>query len=242
MNSTEEKWGQWLPPSPHREAIFDWVEHGAANIVQWTPGESPVLFFEDGGSIELSKARFTRTPRECFYHADRPEDRMRAEYRATQYSEVCTTLDELKLIIAEGPEAVSEQREYVQSLLDDARYMIDRMWGREEEYKDFAERLGELHARMAEAPIQPRTFADKGLDEIEHILNDDVAFTTTDRQLLDELAEHVRLVCQGQERCLRERRRIPLAAWRAYVKVKGARDWSDGESDDPTPPYAANEG
>ena len=236
------KWGSWLPPSPHREAIFDWVEHGAASIVQGAPDEPPLLLFEDGGSMELSKARIADTPRESFQHADPAWQRVHGKHRATQYSEVCNTIDELKRLFAEEPWRVEADPKYIQSLIEDARYMVARMYLRQSEYERFGTYLDSvLCQRISEAPLQPRAPADEGLDEIERIVTDDLSAPIGQKERLDELAEQVRLVAQGQEKCLRERRRVALATWRAYADIKGPRDWSDGESGEPTPPFASAE-
>ena len=176
------EWGGWLPPSPHRERIFDWIEHGTASIVRPEPDEPPLLLFEDGGSMELSKARIANTPRESFQHADPAWQRTRGKYRATQYSEVCNTVDELKRLFAEEPWRVEADPKYIHALIEDARYMVARMYLRQSEYERFGAYLdGVLCQRISEAPSQPRAPADEGLDEIERILTDDGAEGTPGR-------------------------------------------------------------
>ena len=232
MSKAEEiaqRWAKWLPPSPHREAVIDFVGRGRASIVQSAPDQPPLLMFEDGGSMELSKVRCGE--KEPFYHADRPEERVRADYRATQYSDVCGTIDELKRIFAEEPERVRRKPDYVQSLVDDARHMTRRMYRRQREYNKLAQRLGELHRQMAEVPVQDRAPADEGLDEIEQMLRANPASAETDKDRLDELAEQVRAVANGQEGRLREHKAVALAVYRAYLDIKGARDWTDEESE-----------
>ena len=224
-----QRWAKWLPPSPHREAIIDFIARGRASIVQGAPDQPPLLMFEDGGSMELSKVRCCE--KEPFYHADRPDKRVRADYRATQYSDVCGTMDELKRIIAEEPERVRREPDYVQSLIDVARHMTGRMYRRQREYNNLAQRLGELHRQMAEVPVQDRAPADEGLDEIERLLRADPGCAEAQKERLDELAEQVRAVANGQEGRLREHKAVALAVYRAYLDIKGARDWTNEESE-----------
>jgi len=224
-----QKWAKWPPPSPHREAIIDFVARGRASIVQSAPDQPPLLMFEDGGSMELSKVRCGE--KEPFYHADRPEKRVRADYRATQYSDVCGTINELKRIIAEEPERTAQEPEYLQSLIDDARYMIGRMYLRQGEYNEFADRLAALRREMAEVPIQDRAPADSGPDEIERALRANPGCAATEKDRLDELAEQVRAVANGQEGRLREHKAVALDVYRAYLDIKGARDWSKEEAE-----------
>jgi len=224
----EARWDRWLPPSPHREAIIDFVARGRASIVQEAADRPPFLMFEDGGSMELSKVRYAeKVP---FYHADRPEERVRADYRATQYSDVCGSLNELKRIFAEEPERAAQEPEYLQSLIDDARYMMGRMYRRQREYNEFAEALAALCEEMAEVPLQDRAPADEAFDEIERMLHDDPDSAKTNRHRLDELAEQARAVANGQEARLREHKAVALRVRQAYLQVKGARDWSKEES------------
>lgn len=222
-------WGKWLPPSPHREAVIDFVARGRASIVQSAPEQPPLLMFEDGGSMELPKVRYgDKGP---FYHADRPEQRVRADYRATQYSDVCGSLNELKRIFAEEPQQAVQEPAYLQSLIEDARYMMGRMYRRQREYNEFAEALATLHREMAEVPIQDRAPADEALDEIERMLRDDPGSAEANKERPDELVEQARAVANGQEGRLREHKAVALRVRRAYLTVKGARDWSKEESE-----------
>jgi len=222
-------WGKWLPPSPHREAVIDFVARGRASIVQSGADQPPLLMFEDGGAMELFKVRYG--DRQPFYHADRPEERVRADYRATQYSDVCGSLNELKRIFAEEPERAAREPEYLQSLIDDARYMMGRMYRRQREYNEFAEALATLRREMAEVPIQDRASADEALDEMERMLRDDPGSAEAHKERLDELAEQARAVANGQEGRLREHKAVALKLRQAYLEVKGARDWSKEESE-----------
>jgi len=228
-NDIAKKWHRWLPPSPHREAVIDFVARGRASIAQSAPDEPPLLMFEDGGSMELSKVRYG--DKEPFHHADRPQQRVRADYRATQYSDVCGTINEFRRIVAEEPKRVREEPEYIQSLLDDAGYMIGRMYRRQRQYNEFAQRLAALHRQMAEVPVQDREPAERALEQIEGLLRADPGCAETERENLDELALQARSVAGGQETRLGVHKEVALKVYRAYLDIKGPRDWSKEESE-----------
>ncbi len=49
----------WLPPSPHREIVLDWLSRGRVHVVESDPGQPPVAVFEDGGEMPLHTARWS---------------------------------------------------------------------------------------------------------------------------------------------------------------------------------------
>ena len=55
----DERLAAWLPPSPHREHILDWLKRGRAHLLPASEGEPPVVQFEDGGAIVLSAVRYS---------------------------------------------------------------------------------------------------------------------------------------------------------------------------------------
>jgi len=224
------RWARWLPPSPHGEAIIEFVARGRASIVQPAPEQPPLLMFEDGGSMELSKVRYDGTT--PFYHAERPEQRAPGSpaFRATQYSDACGSLDELKRLFAEEPERAGHEPGPLRSLIDDVRYMIGRMYRRQREYNAFAERVAALCRELAEVPIQDRAPAEEGLAGIERVLRQEPGKVAARKGRLDELAEQVRAVANGQEGRLREHKAVALRLFRAYHEIKGARDWSKEEA------------
>lgn len=67
--SVPAKWEKWLPPSPHREAVIDFLKHGRASLIPRDENEAPLMAFEDGGMMELDKVRFS--PERRFYRAER---------------------------------------------------------------------------------------------------------------------------------------------------------------------------
>ena len=62
--------------------------------------------------------------------------------RKTSFSDVCGTMDELKRLLHEEHErVVAGPVELIEPLLDDARYMLDRMRHRLETYRGFRARF-----------------------------------------------------------------------------------------------------
>lgn len=221
-----QRWGRWLPPSPHREAVADFVARGRASIVQPDPDRPPRLMFEDGGSIELPDVRYDGE--EPFYSVRRPPSTPDSEFRSTKYSDVCGTIDEFKRLVADNSPVFRDDPHYVRERLQDIRYMIGRMYRRQREYTVFAEQLRALAQRLAAVPIVDRAPAEEALAELERITQDPES-VATHRELLEELAEQVRAVASAQEQRLREHKQVALELFRAYQRIKGPRDWSQQE-------------
>lgn len=55
----EERLAAWLPPSPHREQILDYLKKGRAHLLPSEEGDLPLVQFEDGGVIALSAVRYS---------------------------------------------------------------------------------------------------------------------------------------------------------------------------------------
>ena len=234
-----QQWEDWLPPTPHREAVLALVARGRAAIVQHDPEEAPRLMFEDGGSFELPLVRYDG--REPFYSADgaaggAAEGTVTAapspDFRATKYSDVCGTVDEFKRLVAEDSPLFRDEPEYIAERFADIRYMTARMYRRQREYSYFAEALRKLADELAEVVIVDRGPADEGLAEIERML-EDPGCVTVERERLDELAEQVRGVASRQENRLRAHKTVALKLHRLYSQVKGPRDWTQDENAEP---------
>lgn len=219
-----ERWERWLPPDPHRQWVLDQVVKGRASIVQ--PGEDapPLLLYEDGGSMVLSQVRWTGEGRP--WSAGDPVIDETGERRNTKYYDVCSSVDEFKEHVAAGPEKLAAERANIDRLFDDIRYMIGRMYRRQREYTQFADRLKEIIAELEAVEIVDRAQADDGLAELERMLD---AGEMDDVECLNALAEQVRGVASRQEARLREHKAAALAVLAAYRQVRGPRDWAEDE-------------
>ncbi|MFO8079452.1 MAG: hypothetical protein R6V07_04005 [Armatimonadota bacterium] len=221
---TIERWGEWLPPDPHREWVLDQVSKGRASIVCPDEDAPPLLLYEDGGSMVLPTVRWAGEGRP--WSAGEPEIDESGERRNTKYYDVCSSVDEFRDHVAEGPERLADERENIDRLFDDIRHMIGRMYRRQREYTEFADRLRKIIEELEAVEIVDRAPSDEGLAQIERLLDSDAPAAP---ERLNELAEQVRDVASRQEQRLREHKAAALAVLEAYREVKGPRDWSEDE-------------
>ena len=49
----------WLPPSPHREVVLEWLSRGRLHVAEGSEGDQPVAIFEDGGKMPLHSVRWS---------------------------------------------------------------------------------------------------------------------------------------------------------------------------------------
>jgi hypothetical protein len=220
-------WARFLPPSPHREAILSWFERGRASLIERGPGDVPLVEFEDGGVIELDKVRCDK--RGQFERADAADLPPESAYRLTKYTDVCTSVDELKRAFAEEPGLAERDPAALLSLLDDALYMIGRMYRRQSEYTGFLEQLEALCRDMRGIGVVDRAPADEAVLRLKSVIEDAPTSIPEQLERLNAIAEQVRAVAQAQEDRLREQKAMAVQALLAYRAVKGGRDWSADE-------------
>lgn len=224
----EGDWMNWLPPSPHWEAILDFLERARCTLIERGEDESPLIQFEDGGLMELDKIRYDEDI--AFYHADQPDGRVYGEYRATQYSDTCGSVDEMKRIFAEEPQRLAEDRDYLESLLKDALYMMRRMNRRQRACSEFGRQLAELVRQIQQVEEESMAPAHKGAEELRRMWDTNPDCAATELARLNELAEQVRGVGSRQENRLRDHKHLALEVFRAYQTIKGQRNWSEEEA------------
>lgn len=216
---------RWLPPSPHVEKVIEMVQSGAAHIRKRGHHEPPLIMFEDGGVIELPKARYEETYRGMqLVSSDEA-----ADAGVTKFRDVCGCVDYIKGILRDDPASVQADPHKFDQLLDHALYMIDRMYKREDEYRKF---LTDVIALCAEVPRSPDPkMALKAADEIRFLLHNHPEDVGKYTELLNQLAEDVRHVASKQEGCLRRHKDIAVKVDRLYKDVKGARNWETDASE-----------
>lgn len=212
---------KWLPPSPHVEKVVEMVQNGSAHIQKRGHHEAPLIMFEDGGVIELPKARYEETYRGMQLVAG---DKA-ADTGVTKFRDVCGCVDYIKGVLKDDPASVQGDPHKFDQLLDHALYMIDRMYKREDEYRKF---LADVIALCAQTPKGPDPkMASKACDEIRFLLHNHPEDTVKYTELLDLLVEDVRHVASKQEKVLGQHKDIAVKVNNLYKEVKGARNWGD---------------
>lgn len=210
---------KWLPPSPHVEKVVEMVQKGAAHIQKRGHHEAPLIMFEDGGVIELPKARYEETYRGMQLVAG---DEV-VGLGVTTFYDVCGCVDHIKGVLKDDPTSVESEPHIFDQLLDHALYMVDRMYKREDEYRKF---LADMIALCVMAPKGPDPrMASNACDEIRFLLHNYPEDTVKYTELLNQLAEDVRHVASEQERVLGEYMDIAVKVNELYKNVKGARKW-----------------
>ena len=149
------------------------------------------------------------------------------EVRTTRYSDVCGGTDELKRLLTEEPArvATTEGRAELRGLVNDGLYMLARMEVRLREYQDFRDELARIVAHMRTLD-EPRLAA--AAAEAERIREVLAGGGNLPLQEIADRAEEIRQVANDMEGALRRHKEACISAGRAYLQLKGPRDWEDG--------------
>ncbi len=218
---------RWLPPSPHREKILEKVAEGRAHIEESGHNQPPLVYFEDGGMMELPRVRWTG--RNQF----EPDTSEASVVRQTHYTDVCGSLDELKRIEAEEPERVGSEAAHITELLDDIQHMMERMHRRWDVYKEAADALLAAAQQMQAitGPDVPGGLAK--LAEMRQFLLERPDEVADNVPWLHKTAEEVRSVAGNNEQTLYAYREAWIEAGAQYLRVKGSRAWNaeNGQTD-----------
>jgi len=223
-NSVSEN--RWLPPSPHKEEVLKRVAAGRAYIEERGHNIPPLLVFEDGGVIELSKVRYMMTHRGTeLVAADDYSQRGQ-----TKHNDVCGTVDELKGLLKENPEIPKSDPEHLNKLLDDARYMTGRMQRRRENYEKFVADLSALCKRMQAIKGPETEQSHQNAEEIRTILQDSPETVASRLEEIYELAEGIRDVANNLEGCLTAYKEVAIEVGELFENIKGGRNWQKNDS------------
>jgi hypothetical protein len=216
---------RWLPPSPHVEKVIEMVGKGAAHIEKRGHHEPPLIMFEDGGVIELPKARYEETYRGMqLVSSDDAE-----QEGVTKFRDVCGCVDYIQGTHKDNPESIEADPHAFDQLLDHALYMVSRMQKREDEYRQF---LVDVIAVCAQVPRSPSPkMASNAAEEIKMLLHNHPEDVRKYTDLLNQLAEDVRHVASKQEKCLKEHKALAVKVLSLYKAVKGARNWEKEENE-----------
>ena len=144
-----------------------------------------------------------------------------SETRATRFSDVCGTIDELKRVVYEEPHTIATNPEALAALADDARFMLQRMEPRLCEYERFRAEVVALAAAMQEMGDAPRYEAAAAAPLLEVLLQRGQTLSEDERAAVVAEAEAIRQVAIDLEtgstatRIWRWRWDAPTAASRA---------------------------
>jgi hypothetical protein len=203
----------WMPPSPHKEAVLERLARGRAHIEEQGHGKPPLLVHEDGGIIELHKARLGSWDLYSEDTAEAPEG-------STKHVDVCGTIDEIEAWLKEEPTGAQSDPARLDALLKHALYMSSRMQRRWEAYRAFAAQVAEVAARM-------RAVAGPNCAELEqHAQEVREAAARGDLEHVVAHAEAIRDVANALEKTLRQYRDAATQLAALYEDIRGARDWS----------------
>lgn len=209
---------RWMPPSPHKEKVLEYLKRGRAHIEEQGHNVPPLLAFEDGGVMELPRARY----KDGNFSPAEGE----AVSRQTSYYDVCGSIDELKKLLAEKPEMAQSDPERLFKLIDDASYMLSRMQRRREQYKGFAEAVSSTSERLNQIAGPDTENALRKAGELRGFLKDSPDEVTEKLQYLYELMEGVRYVANRMEKeVLYAYRDLAIELGEIHAKIRGSRKW-----------------
>ncbi len=211
---------RWLPPSPHREKILKKIAQGRAHVEEAGHGQPPLVYFEDGGMMELPRVRWAGANQ---FVPDMSEGEAA---RQTHYTDVCGSIDELKRIEEEEPARVRSDAAHVEALLDDIQHMMERMQRRWEVYREAADALLDAAQAMQEITGPDVPGGLEKLAEMRQFLLERPDEVAANVPWLHQTAEEVRSVAGANEKTLYAYREAWIEAGAAYLRVKGSRAWN----------------
>jgi len=215
MNEIENR---WLPPSPHKDAVLEFLNKGRAHIEERGHNIPPLLVFEDGGVMELPRARYINgkfTP-----------DEKSAITRQTNYNDVCSTIDEFEKLLETKPDLAKSDPARFFELLDDVCYLLSRMQRRREVYKKFSEAVCLVFEQLRQITGPNTDDAYQKADELRDFLKSNPEKVTEKLHDLYKLAEGMRDVANRMEKeVLYPYRDLFIKLGEIYAQVKGSRSW-----------------
>ena len=214
---------RWLPPSPHKEAVIEFVEKGRAHIEERGHNVPPLLICEDGGALELHKVRYVNG---IFIATEGYEAKM------TKYTDVCGTIDELKKLLKD--ESTQSDLSVLTELIENAEYMVQRMQRRLDKYKEFSDEVENLFNSMRKISEPDASIAKEKSDQIRTFIRDNppdvisrACDSTEKLEFLFSLAEEIRDVANKLEQSLHAYRDAAIKLGALYTEIKGARNWEE---------------
>lgn len=209
---------RWLPPSPHKEKVLEFLERGRAHIEERGHKLSPLLVFEDGGVMELPLARYNNGNFS-------PASGVTAT-RQTNYYDICGTIDELKKLLKEKPKMAEYNPSRFFELIDDVCYMLSRMQTRQEKYKQFAEAVIKIAQKLEQIKVPDINYALRKSEKLSNFILEQPGNVEEKLEQLYETAEEIRHVANCMEKdVLYTYRDLSKELGQIYAEVKGSRKW-----------------
>ncbi len=221
---------RWFPPSPHREKVEEAIKRGVAHIVERGHNTAPLLVFEDGGAIELPRARYQMTRRGmALVAADAP-----ATKGATRFYDVCGSVDEIKSRVGEAESPSELDVDYLVALVEDIRYMLGRMARRSEQYRAFMQDMRTVIDEMLTLDPPDADSAEARVEALAASLSDMDGLHDESRAGIYAAAEHVRDLANALEGYLGVGKETTIRLGTLQSEIKGGRVWQSSDKPDPT--------
>ena len=209
---------RWFPPSPHKEAVMDFLNRGRAHIEERGHNIAPLLVFEDGGIMELPTVRFK--------DGNFSPDESSQVSRQTNYSDVCGTIDEFKNLLQTKPELAKNDPSRLFELIDDVCYLLSRMQRRREAYHASAEAIEKLAEQLKQLAGPNVDDAYQRADILKNFLKENPDEVSGKLNELFKVSEEMRDVANRMEQeVLYPYRELFIEIGEIYVQVKGSRSW-----------------
>jgi hypothetical protein len=148
-----------------------------------------------------------------------------ADVRQTRFKDVCGSIDEFKRVVYEEPERAAADGAPIESLIDDALYMLARMELRLAEYEAFRRTVQALAAELEGIGGSRRADGIAAAQALRKRLARGTPLEGETREAVVASAEAVRDAAQDLENKMSRYKAVALALERAYRQVKGARVW-----------------
>ncbi|MSS70085.1 MAG: hypothetical protein EXS64_01200 [Candidatus Latescibacteria bacterium] len=146
-----------------------------------------------------------------------------AGLRETRFSDVCGTVDELKRMLNEGPEARTP--EVLVGFVQDCIHMLERMELRLGEFQRFRDEAAGLVERMQMIGDSRRSDGIQFAGAMMRRFTEGRALSAEEVAGLSEQAEEVRSVAGEMEQLLRRSKEVAMEVGRLYREVEGGRGW-----------------
>ena len=213
---------RWLPESPHKEAVLAMVRAGRAHVEPRGHGLAPLLVFTDGGVMELPRARVKANGKDFWQDTTSGPGT-----RQTKHCDICGSLDEFRALLQHEPELADQDPQRLLALLDDVDYMLSRLVARREGYEAFVAELesAAASARTLATPDVPAAQAESA--ELRRALGEGADVVRERLAELLERAERLREVANASERIVAAHRDEAVQVGKAFLAVRGARDWDE---------------